>query len=96
MSLLINDRHRYIEKIKETGVGGPSKWTNDPTQWLQVSHPDIYNDLTESPGNELLTHFLTLTLYLAVVVVCTMWHYCSLTAQQSFNKLVPAAVTGCS
>ncbi len=67
MSLSITDRHRYIKKMKEIEADErpfskcPSKWTNDPTQWLQVSHPDIYNDLPESPGNELLTRFLTLT-----------------------------------
>ncbi len=37
-----------------------SQWTNNPTQRPEVSYPDICNYLTESPGNELLTCFLTL------------------------------------
>ncbi len=56
--------------MKEIGFGErpfslrPSKWTNDPTQWPQVSYPDIYSYLTESPGNELLTRFPTLTQFI--------------------------------
>ncbi len=66
MSLLINDRHCYVKKMKEIGVGEcpfslcPSKWTNDPTQCPEVSHPDIYSYLTEPPGDVLLTRFLPL------------------------------------
>ncbi len=50
---IIDWRH----KMKEIGVGEcpfslrPLKWTDDPMQWLEVSYPDIYNYLTESPGN---------------------------------------------
>ncbi len=70
MSLLINDWRRYIEKMKEIRVGEcplsvcPSKWTSDPTQRPQVSYPDMYNYLTESPGNGLQTRFLTLTQFI--------------------------------
>ncbi len=66
MSLPINDQHCNIVKLKEIGFGEcpfslcPSKRTNDPTQWPEVSYPDIYNYLTESPGDELLTRFLPL------------------------------------
>ncbi len=76
MSLLINDCHPYIEKMKEIGVGEcpfslcPSKWTNDPTQWSEVLE------------NLLLTHFLPLR----HVIVCTMWHYCELIAQQGLQQ----------
>ncbi len=54
MSLLINDWLCYTEKKKEKEADErpfslcPSKWTSEPTHWPEVSHPDIYNDLTES------------------------------------------------
>ncbi len=75
MSLPINDWHHYIEKMKEIGVGEcpfslcPSKWTSDPTQWPEVSYPDIYNDLTESPGNAPLTRFLPA---LSLIINCCL------------------------
>ncbi len=55
-SLPIDDRKRYIEKIKELGNVCPyslpeEQWVNDPTQWPEVTYPDIFSYLIETPGN---------------------------------------------
>lgn len=48
------DRDRYLKKI--TLIGSDScpylikEWTNDPTEWPEVSFPDIFCYLVESPG----------------------------------------------
>ena len=50
------ERSRYINKLSLINQPScpfavpPSKWSNDPTQWPDISYPDIYTYLIESPG----------------------------------------------
>lgn len=50
---------RYIEKINSIHLQScpfslpASSWCNNPTQWPEVSYPDIYFYLMESPREQI-------------------------------------------
>ncbi len=57
----------------------------------------MYTYLTESPGDELLTRFLSLRHLILLFWLFVQYSFTvNSLPNRSFNKLVPAAVTGCS
>lgn len=59
-SLLPADKYRYVKKLNTLGLDCCpyvlKDWANDPTQWPEVSFPDIFCYLIEAPGKGLY-HF---------------------------------------
>ena len=71
------ERERYIHKLNLVNlktcpfIPPASNWCNNPTQWPEVSYPDIYLYLIESPGKPVndFTSFLKVNIFKCIYFV---------------------------